>query len=93
MQLEFGEGTDHDTFETFFGHLARAGYIVRLNGHDMTVYSTRPDLSSWAYVPKDKFKADTVGLYGFKWDEETCEPDLTKPYGAAWDQIVEVLIY
>lgn len=93
MQLEFGDGADADTFETFFAHLTQ-GYVVRLNGKDTVIYATRPeDLNAWAHVPDGTFKPDVVGLYGFEWSDGGSAADLAKPHGAAWDAIVEVLIY
>jgi len=79
ITLRFGDGTDSDTFNNVFGHLADA-YVIEVNGQDMVCLSTSNDLMG-------------PGLFGFAWDDENGEAIRDRKVGVSWEDLESVTIY
>ena len=82
--LAFGEGTDADTFWTFFDHLlgdGMGGYIVAVNGVDVQVTDLRGD----------DYGIDSIGIGGWLLDEDSEITDEVRFFPV--DEIETLLIY
>lgn len=75
--VEFGDGTDTDTWVTVFGSLSH-GWIISVNGTDMQV--------------RDLYEDDIPGFYGYPYIEGT-GVDYDHPFGVKWDDVETLLIY
>lgn len=80
MELEFGDGTDNDTFDNIFGRIAEGHYVVEVNGVDLQLFST--------YTPGGE-----SGLAGLRWNDEAGEADHSDPRWFRWEDIEKVVIY
>jgi len=80
MKLEFGDGTDNDTWDNIFRHIAENGYVVEVNGIDIQLTGT--------------YQVDgTSGLAGFLWDNKAGKGDITNRVEFGWDEIEKVVVY